>query len=208
VLRKWHVVGSIIIAVSLIAVLSISAQESQIPAWVKGVANFWVEGNISDNEFGEAITFLIEQKIIRVVMPNTSEDSALKNKINQLESEKADLQKKITSLKQQKSKLQSDLSNLQKSSGYNTKSAEGFSNLNCNRDGNFVKLTGKYTNGEISHDYIFFILGVIGDDGSVLATGSGALSDVGAHETRIFSAMAKYSGIFKTCEIEVSTAFQ
>ena len=44
------------------------AQEAttDIPVWVKGVANFWVEGNISDDEFGEAITFLIEQRIFKI----------------------------------------------------------------------------------------------------------------------------------------------
>lgn len=46
----------------------IYAQETstEIPSWVKGVANFWVEGNMDDNEFGEAITFLIEQEIIEI----------------------------------------------------------------------------------------------------------------------------------------------
>src|SRR3970282_1491893 len=132
-LRKWHILAVFFIAISFITVISISAQESQIPSWVKGVANFWAEGNISDNEFGEAITVLIEQKIIRVAMPNMADDSALKNKVTQLESEKANLQKEIASLKQQNSKLQSDLSNLQKSSvaTTDTKSAKGFSGLVC-----------------------------------------------------------------------------
>ena len=37
-----------------------------IPAWVKGVANFWVDGNITDAEFVDAIEFLIENGIIKV----------------------------------------------------------------------------------------------------------------------------------------------
>jgi len=39
-------------------------EEYQIPEWVKGVASFWVEGNISDTEFGDAIKFLLEHEII------------------------------------------------------------------------------------------------------------------------------------------------
>ena len=59
-----------ILALLLVPILLIPvyAQEStsEIPAWVKGVANFWVEGNISDQEFGEAISFLIEQNKRRI----------------------------------------------------------------------------------------------------------------------------------------------
>lgn len=44
---------------------SVSADEhSGIPAWVKGVANFWVQGNITDDEFLEAIEFLINSGTI------------------------------------------------------------------------------------------------------------------------------------------------
>jgi len=96
-------------------ILSISAQESQIPAWVKGVANFWVEGNISDDEFGEAVTFLIEQKIIRVAMPNVADDTELKNKISQLEAEKTRLENEILVYKRQNLKLQNELNNIQDS---------------------------------------------------------------------------------------------
>jgi hypothetical protein len=52
----------------LLIPVSIYAQETttEIPVWVKGVANFWVDGNINDAEFGEAITFLIEQGIFKI----------------------------------------------------------------------------------------------------------------------------------------------
>lgn len=59
-----------ILLLSLLPILLVPvyAQEAttDIPVWVKGVANFWVEGNISDDEFGEAITFLIEQGIFKI----------------------------------------------------------------------------------------------------------------------------------------------
>jgi len=60
------------------------ASADEIPGWVKGVANFWVEGNISDKEFGDAIVFLIESDIIKL---DLLED--LKQQVTQLEIEKA-----------------------------------------------------------------------------------------------------------------------
>lgn len=60
------------------------ASADEIPAWVKGVANFWVEGNISDTEFGDAIVFLIEQDILKLDLLEN-----LKLQIAQLEREKA-----------------------------------------------------------------------------------------------------------------------
>lgn len=46
----------------------IYAQESDavIPVWVKGVASFWVQDEITDTEFIEAMEFLIETKIIEI----------------------------------------------------------------------------------------------------------------------------------------------
>jgi len=113
-LRKGIILAIFVVSAS-VTILSISAQESQIPAWVKGVANFWVEGNISDGEFGEAITFLIEQNIIRVAMPNTADNTDLKNKISQLESENTRLENQISVYKLQNSKLQSEIDNIQDS---------------------------------------------------------------------------------------------
>ncbi len=72
-LRKGHILAISVLIVS-VSITSISAQsQADIPAWVKGVANFWVEGNISDGEFGESISFLIEQNIIQVEMPETDD---------------------------------------------------------------------------------------------------------------------------------------
>ena len=84
--------------------LNASAEESLIPAWVKGVANFWVEGNISDSEFGESISFLIEQNIITVELPlesgfqNTDIIRNLEVENKKLQNEVKDLKNKIISL--------------------------------------------------------------------------------------------------------------
>jgi len=80
----------IIIAIAFVFVfssVSIYAQSQyDIPAWFKGVAGFWAEDKISDNEFGEGVTFLIDNNIIQV--PKIQE---LENRIAQLEEENKQL---------------------------------------------------------------------------------------------------------------------
>jgi len=101
-----------------LSVSSISAQsQTEIPAWVKGVANFWVEGNIDDNEFGESLTFLIEQGIIKVNTPQADNSLELERKIAQLESENynfkneyAEMKRKISQLESENKELRNELS--------------------------------------------------------------------------------------------------
>jgi len=98
----FAVISVLIVSVS---VTSISAQfQSEIPPWVKGVANFWVEGNISDSEFGESISFLIEQNIIQVEMPETG-DFQKTNTIRNLEIENKKLKAENKKLKQENADL-------------------------------------------------------------------------------------------------------
>ena len=76
----FAVISVLIVSVS---VTSISAQSQyEIPSWVKGIAGFWAEDKITDSEFGEGLSFLIDNGIIKV--PLIQE---LQNKITQLESE-------------------------------------------------------------------------------------------------------------------------
>jgi len=71
-MKSVIIIAIAFVLISGISIASISAQsQTDIPAWVKGVASFWVEGNINDSEFGESLSFLIEQNIIQVEMPAT-----------------------------------------------------------------------------------------------------------------------------------------
>jgi len=101
----FAVVSILIVSVS---VTSISAQsQSEIPAWVKGVANYWVDGNISDSDFGESITFLIEQNIIQVEMPE-SDDFQNVNKIRDLVVENKKLEAENKKLATENKKLKQE----------------------------------------------------------------------------------------------------
>jgi hypothetical protein len=70
------VILSIII---LLGITTIYADEDEelttIPSWIKGVANFWIDGGINDAEFIEALEFLIDSNIIKlgdsIVVDNT-----------------------------------------------------------------------------------------------------------------------------------------
>jgi len=61
----------------LISIPTISAQSetNEIPSWIKGVANFWIEGGIDDADFIEALEFLIDNNVIKlgenIVVNNT-----------------------------------------------------------------------------------------------------------------------------------------
>ena len=53
------------IALSLL--LNACAEEAtNIPNWIKSTAKFWVNGDVSDNEFENGITYLVENKIIKI----------------------------------------------------------------------------------------------------------------------------------------------
>ena len=52
--------------VGLFSIPVFGQTDVEIPSWVKGVANFWVEDEINDGEFVEALEFLIDSNIIQL----------------------------------------------------------------------------------------------------------------------------------------------
>jgi hypothetical protein len=91
--------------------------------------------------------------------------------------------------------------------GKSTSIDEGFSGLYCKQDGNWVELTGQYTNGPNPYSSIYFKLGVLDNQDRIVATGIGSISNVQPYQTKMFDANAEWSGLFKECIIEVDTAF-
>jgi len=89
-MRKPLLLLPIIISIILVSIPSISAQSDEIPSWIKGVANFWVEGGIDDTEFIEALEFLIDQNIIKL-----GENVVVDNTMSELQEENTDLKEKL-----------------------------------------------------------------------------------------------------------------
>lgn len=88
--RKFILLTILVISLG-ISITTISAQSNyEIPSWVKGMAGFWSEGKISDSEFGEGLTYLIDNNIVQV--PKIKQ---LENRIVHLENENKALQNKL-----------------------------------------------------------------------------------------------------------------
>ena len=52
---------------STILVPNSSAQEdTQVPSWIKNVAGWWANGEIPENQFLDAIGYLIKYSLIRI----------------------------------------------------------------------------------------------------------------------------------------------
>ena len=91
--------------------------------------------------------------------------------------------------------------------GESTSFEEGFSGLYCKQDGEFVEMTGKYTNGAESYSSIYFKLGVLDNQDRIVSTGIGTIYNIAPYQTKMFDASAEWSGDFKECIIEIDTAF-
>jgi micrococcal nuclease len=103
-LRLGHILVILVISISATAFLSISAkQEYEIPVWVKEVAGFWVADEISDQDFGEGIGFLIENDMIKI--PKIKE---LENEIIRLKSVNENYEGIVDSLENEISKLRNE----------------------------------------------------------------------------------------------------
>jgi len=93
-----------IITIGLLPVFTPSDAESSeydIPTWVKGIAGFWVEDRITDQDFGDGLAFLINEGIIEVPLIESLQDQVteLENEVVLLENENQELEDENTDLK-------------------------------------------------------------------------------------------------------------
>jgi len=95
----------------------------------------------------------------------------------------------------------------QSTDSVSTSSTQGFSGLYCKQDGNWIDMTGRYTNGPDSYSTIYFTLGILDHNDRIVATGTGLVSNIGPYQTKMFEASAEWSGNFKECIIEINTAY-
>jgi len=92
-MNKNKILGiiSLVAILGLFLIPNISAQsDDSIPSWIKGVANFWVEGGIDDTEFIAALEFLIDNSIIKL-----GENVVVDNTMSELQEENTLLKEKL-----------------------------------------------------------------------------------------------------------------
>lgn len=109
---NWVKIWIPVIAVAIfsITIVSISAEESLIPAWIKNTASFWIKGDVSDKEFISAIEWMIENDVIKASSNENYEYTQ-----NQLESYKSAYHKleiENEQLKKDVARLESDVTAL------------------------------------------------------------------------------------------------
>ncbi len=75
----------IVSGVGLFSLVS-AQEESQIPAWIKTAVGFWVNDQISDEEFLNAIEYFVENEMIKVPS-QTTDDQILINNLQILQAE-------------------------------------------------------------------------------------------------------------------------
>jgi len=81
----------LLVAIPILLTIGLSSfvsaqEESQIPVWIKTAIGFWVNGEISDNEFLKAIEYFVENEIIQVPS-QTIDDKILITNLQTLQAE-------------------------------------------------------------------------------------------------------------------------
>ena len=56
-------------------VVTIGYEIVQIPDWLKNITQFWISGGISDDEYFQTLSFLLDEKIIHVPYTKTPKNS-------------------------------------------------------------------------------------------------------------------------------------
>lgn len=101
-----------IICVGTLNVQSFAQNDTkEIPTWVKGVANFWVDDLIDDTEFTEALEFLIDTNIIELgnFTYVSEQENDWESKYNNLLEVKTQLDKELSDVSYTKASLEEEL---------------------------------------------------------------------------------------------------
>lgn len=61
-----HVLAILVISASVITILSVSADQTIIPPWIKKNADSWVNGYINDQQFITSLEWMLENNLIKI----------------------------------------------------------------------------------------------------------------------------------------------
>ncbi len=70
----FTILGILVLGMGLELTSTVLAEETLIPFWIKTTAGFWVNDQISDAEFMQALQFLVESKILTIPDKDTLND--------------------------------------------------------------------------------------------------------------------------------------
>ena len=84
--KKFLVLGSILILISIGGITALSsttlAEETPIPNWIRNTALWWGEEKISDNDFINALQWLMNEEILNVPPQDSSSEKIVDKEIN------------------------------------------------------------------------------------------------------------------------------
>ena len=84
-------------------------------------------------------------------------------------------------------------------------SMQNFSNITCTAGMAHVMLIGNFTNGDTPLKVIFLKMFLLDGGSHIISAGSGYISDVKPHETKIFNAITRFNGNFSSCTIQIDS---
>lgn len=116
-LKIWIIV--FVIVIFSFSIVSISAEESLIPSWIRNTIGFWVSGDVSDQEFIAAIEWMLENNVIQVSQSVNSEQmSSLQDQLDLYKSGYDKLEKENEQLKTEIDYLENQLEDFDYSQYY------------------------------------------------------------------------------------------
>lgn len=158
--------------------LNVSAEQNLIPSWIKNTAKFWVNGQIGDQEFIQALQYLVEKDILKI--PPKDQDPV--------------------------DRLPVDAEKPNSRSNDSVQNSM-FSGVTCHRvTDNYVVIDGKFTNNDNqSYQKIYLIGALLDEKENVLATQSGlvTIEFIEPYQTKIFNISIRWSGDYAICHVEL-----
>jgi len=84
--KKFLVIMSILILISTVGITAWSsttfAEEALIPNWIRNTALWYGEGKINDNDFINALQWLIKEEILKIPSPDSDGEKIVEKKLN------------------------------------------------------------------------------------------------------------------------------
>jgi len=171
-------------------------KDIQNPKWIQNIFDWHSKGLIPDSEFQNAINYLQEKNILKVIPESIPDHTTLDAK-NQ-------------NLKEYQRKLASALASNLYVSGmtfYEPRYLDEFTGVTCIQQNNIVTYSGDYKNDKEFYAAVFFKL-LLYDGNQVVETGLSKVIDVVPGEFRHFEVSAPYKAKFNHCLVIIDSKFQ